>query len=151
MGVESRIEQSQAGGGNGSSVAALLSAEAQDHMKDVANQKKPLPDKGEKGPETDPEMIALKEQMKFEKKPQPVPDWFKEASGKDGLMSRAELEKAIDKLPQYKCPTEESTNLHRMRDNFATIAGDDNLISFPELYAYNKQNPSRFVGGCGGE
>jgi len=52
-------------------------------------------------------------------------------------------------MPHYKCVTEESSNLYRMRENFATIAGDDDLIQFPELYAYNKQHPP-LMRGCGG-
>lgn len=148
MGIETRIEK-HAANGPGTGIGADLSLQAQDLMKEVANQKKPLPHKEVKGPETDPEMKELKDKLHFEKKPPVVPTWFKDAdTSKDGLLTRAEVDKAIATMPLYKCVTEQSSNLYRMRDNFATIAGDDNKISFPELYAYNKQHPSRSTG-CG--
>lgn len=149
MGIETRIEK-QAANGQGTGVGSDLSLQAQDLMKEVANQKKPLPNKDVvKGPETDPEIKELKDKMHFEKQPPVAPAWFKGVdTNKDGALSLAEVEKRIATMPHYKCVTEESSNLYRMRDNFATIAGDDNKISFPELYAYNKQHPSRSTG-CG--
>lgn len=149
MGRETRVEQ-QAGNGPGSGIGADVSVQIQDLMKE-ANQKKPLQVKDEKGPETDPAMRELKDKIQVEKLPPAVPSWFKQNDrNMDGALSLAEIDKRPATMPMYKCVTEESQNLHRMRENFGTIAGDDELIQFPELYAYNKQHPFQ-MRGCGGE